>query len=211
MPRVLERGTISFAFRPRVNEPDPNGLEDVQRFFVILLPAGRRTYRRLVVGRKRLPTPALHERHWAYVDRASATREDLERDLEEARYRTRTQGPRTQPAGRLAGEGIYAFVEHAEHVHLVYELEVPATRGEVQEDLGVEPAASYVVVALLRGRDRRFAPFQVELLDREGAELVLIGAGDSPPAGLGLRLDPGRERAVATRLFESLELGSKWQ
>jgi hypothetical protein len=55
MAKVLERGNIYFAYRPRVEEDTAGALEDIQRFFMILSPYDSQQYRLLVVGRKRLP------------------------------------------------------------------------------------------------------------------------------------------------------------
>jgi hypothetical protein len=57
MAEILERGDVYFFYRPRVRAPqgapekDAAGPEDVQRFF----PRDKDVYRRIVVGRKRLP------------------------------------------------------------------------------------------------------------------------------------------------------------
>jgi hypothetical protein len=39
----------------------------LQRLLLVLKPDGARRYRRIIVGRKRLPDPASHEREWAFV------------------------------------------------------------------------------------------------------------------------------------------------
>jgi hypothetical protein len=45
MAEVLERGNIYFVYRPKVEHTSAAGLEDVQRFFMILCPFGRQRYR----------------------------------------------------------------------------------------------------------------------------------------------------------------------
>ena len=67
---ILEQGAIAFLYRPRVQTDVARGIEDVQAFHVVLVPAGGRLARRVRVGRKRLPDGRRHERFWAYVDRA---------------------------------------------------------------------------------------------------------------------------------------------
>ncbi|MBI2392006.1 MAG: hypothetical protein HYV09_20610 [Deltaproteobacteria bacterium] len=224
MTRVLERGNIYFLFRPRVGEERPDGLDDVQRLFVVLIPRDEHVYRRLVIGRKRMPDTGAHERHWAFVDKVADRPEPLQEDLEAQRYATKARGERVQPAGRPAGEGVYAIVEHlvesAPHVHLAYALEVPDEPGAVQRELGIDREASYVVAVLnplprtgttdypahlqARFADRRFAPLDPELLDHEGAELVLIGAREHPQEELGIELHA--ERAWNVDIFRELHL-----
>ena len=70
---ILERGDIYFLYRPRVGVDEAHGIEDVQRFYILLKPRGRREYRLLIVGRKKLPDPGEHDRFWAFVDRAEWT------------------------------------------------------------------------------------------------------------------------------------------
>ena len=49
-PARRERGHIYFAYRPKIDGEAARGLEDVERFYVILSPQGRDSYRLLVVG-----------------------------------------------------------------------------------------------------------------------------------------------------------------
>lgn len=231
MTRVLERGEIYFFYRPRVGEEEPRGVEDVQRLYAILSPRDSPVYRRLVIGRKRLPDIGARERSWAFVDRVARKPEPIEEDLEAHTYRTKTRGEREQPAGRPAGEGVYALVEHDDHAHLVYALELPKAPGEVQEELNIELDASYVVTvrnpeapsrpelgldhsqrarypARLQERfgGRSFAPLTPELLDYEGAELILIGAHEEPEEELGIALEPEDESARTADILHDLHL-----
>src|SRR5690554_8072569 len=63
---VLETGHIYFVYRPRVEEKHAEaeqvdgegqveGLDDVQRFYMVLKPKGKKVYRMLAMGRKQLP------------------------------------------------------------------------------------------------------------------------------------------------------------
>jgi hypothetical protein len=69
----------------------------------------------------------------------------VEEALERETYRTRTRGERAQPEARPAGEGRYALVRHDDHTHLAYELELPTKPRDVQQELDIEPQASYVI------------------------------------------------------------------
>lgn len=86
MPQVLERGNIYFAYRPRVQEASAAGSEDAQRFFVVLIPHGKKRHRLIVIGRKKLPEINRHEKNWGFVQKVGHPAQDV--------------GRRTGPAGR---------------------------------------------------------------------------------------------------------------
>ena len=230
----LEQGGIVFFFRPRIGVSAVRSLEDVQRFFFILRVEGRGLLREVVIGVKRLPDPARHERVWALVAKVRPSAADLRDDVMSFVYPTETLGTRTQPQARAAGEGRYSILEHDGHGHLVYAAEVPPDLGAAQRFLHIAPAASYILavlnpdvpapVGLVSARrppelprrlserfaGRRFAPFDTaEWLDHEGVQLVLIAtaAGGLEPE---LPVEPATEteaqRADTVELFRNLGL-----
>ena len=228
---VIERGDIYFLYQPRVEQEQVHDIEDVQRLFVILQPSDGNRSRRLVIGRKHLPQPEEHERFWGFVDEVAGRPEAVEEDLERRTYETRTRGERTQPEARPAGEGRYAIVRHGDHTHLTYELELPTEPGAVQEELTIEPEASYIIAiknplagapagaglgpqqrADLPGAEqerfgrRRFTSAEPELLDREGIEFVLIGAARDVEQELDVQLDTESENAESAEIFRRLHL-----
>ena len=214
MPEILERGELLFFYRPRVGVERPLGLDDVQRFFLVLAPGFGRRLRRLVVGRKRLPDPAAHEREWAFVAEVADDPDAIRDDLERFEYRTRTRGVRVQPEAHEAGKAGYAVVDHDGHTHLVYALDRPGELDPLQRELGLRHEASYIVAVrnpdapappgtgldagrradlprALRERfgGRRFAPLNPpEFLDHVGVELVIIGAAEDASRELGIDL-----------------------
>ncbi|HZU07528.1 MAG TPA: hypothetical protein VFB73_16310 [Chloroflexota bacterium] len=232
MAQVLERGDIYFVYRPRVQQEAAESLADVQRSYMVLHPHGKQTYRLLVLGRKRLPEPRAGERLWGFVDKVSRKPEDIAEAFEREGYGTKTRGTRARPAARPAGEGVYAIVRHDDHTHLAYQLELPEQPGEVQQALGIEPEASYVLsvknpeqpalpgTALgakrkadlpkrlqARFQDRRFAAADPpDFLDYEGAEVLLIGAGEEVSEDLGIRLDPQKETAGTADILRELRM-----
>lgn len=231
MARVLEKGDIYFVFRPRVEDEHPHGLDDVQRFFLVLSPRDKPIYRRIVVGRKRLPDVDARERVWAYVDKVARRPEPVEQDFEAATYETKTRGERHLPAARPAGAGVYAIASHNRHVHLAYELELPKEPGEVQEALDIEPRGSFIATIpnperragrgvglpsprraelpkrlMDRFGERRFLPLDPDFLDHEGTELVLIGAGHEPDEELDLDLQPENETDQTAEIFNDLKM-----
>jgi hypothetical protein len=144
---VLERGNIYFAYRPRVQAQTAHGFDDVQRFYVVLSPRGKASYRLIVIGQKKLPavTGRGDRMAWGFVEEVSSRPEDVEDELDPRRYFTKTRGEREQPAARPAGEGVYAVARHDRHTHLGYVLELPEKPGEVQRALNIGEDGNYIV------------------------------------------------------------------
>ena len=233
MADVLERGDIYFIYRPKVEQTSAAGLEDVQRFFVILSPSDKRRPRLLVIGRKKLPAISdKQERNWGFVQKVSRNPEDIEDDLDRLTYSTQTHGERHLSPARPAGEGVYTIARHDTHTHLAFALELPERPGEVQEELNIPAEGSYIITVKnpdvdappgvglpeqdqadlpqrLRDRfhGRRFIPADPpDFLDREGTEFVLIGADEDVFEELGVRLDPERETIETAELFNDLRM-----
>jgi hypothetical protein len=232
MADILERGNIYFVYRPKVEHTAAEGLEDVQRFFVILSPHGKELHRLIVVGRKRLPAIDSQERNWAFVQKVARKPEDIEDDLDRLVYPTATRGERHLSPARPAGEGVYVIARHDDHTHLAFALELPEQPGDVQQDLNIPSEGSYIVT--VKNPDvtsppglgladqtrpdlpkrlheafggRRFIPADPpDLLDREGIELVLVGADDNVFDELGIRLDPQRETMETAEIFNDLKM-----
>lgn len=228
---IRERGDVFFLYRPRVQVDDPGGMEDVERFHMVLRPDGGRRVRLIVIGRKKLPEAGDHERYWGFVDRIAESADALADDFEERHYETKTRGERTRPAARPAGEGRYVLLLHEGQLHLAYALEFPHRPGEVQKAFNIEREASYVVsvknpekgsprnggagLGEERAADypktvqrefhgRRFAGEDPRLLDRQGAEFVLIGAHDWTRADIDTQ--SGAARSDKADIFRRLGL-----
>jgi hypothetical protein len=115
---------------------------------------------------------------------------------------------------------------------LAFALELPERRGEVQEELNIPSEGSYIITVKSPDVDsppgaglpeedraerpqrlreqfhgRRFIPVDPpDFLDREGAELVLIGAEEDVFDELGVRLNPHRETIETAELFTDLRM-----
>jgi hypothetical protein len=230
---VLERGGIYFAFRPRVDVGSPAGIDDVQRFYMILSPREEKRYRLIVFGQKKLPAVEDGgERYWAFVEKVSRKADAITAELVAETHETKTRGERTRPAARPVGEGVYALVRHGDHTHLAYVLELPSTLQDVQRALNIREEASYVIsvknpdqpsprgVGLGehqeadfpkrlqdRFKNRRFISVdRPEFLNYEGAELLFIGAAGDVSAELGIELDAEHETADTAEVFTDLRL-----
>lgn len=232
MAETLEHGNIYFLYRPKVEQEEVRGVEDVQRLYVVLSPSGKRRYRLLVMGRKRLPEIRDGgERYWGFVDRVEDAAVRLRDEFEGESYQTKTRGERHVPAARAAGEGVYTLVEHGGHNHLAYALELPRQPDEVQKELNIAPEASFIIsvknpdkpsprqAGLSRGqkagypkavmkrfRNRRFIPAEPDLLDYPGAEIMLIGAKEDAESELEISLDTEDEDAASADIFRDLRL-----
>ena len=223
-PEQLERGDIFFFYRPKVEHDEAHGIDDVQRFQVVLRAAGGRLFRMLTIGRKHLPDLQAHEREWGFVDLVTEEAGPVAEALKATTYETKTRGIRHLAAARPAGEGAYALQRDGRNLLLAYRLELPTEPGPVQEELRIAPEAAYVVALKnpdvpnppnigLRERERVQFPAKEQrefhgtgwsaadkhLLDFERAEFVLIGATDHPSAVPAERAQPEPE-AVLRRL-----------
>ena len=232
MTDIAESGDVYFLYRPRVGEEATEGLDEIQRLFMVLRPRDTRRFRRIVIGRKQLPDPERSERFWGFVDTVTTRGAELgERASGETRE-TRTRGERVQPEDRPVGEGVYAITRHHDHTHFSYRLELPRQRGEPHRELNVEPEASYVVsvkdpeqpappgAGLSSGQKarlpqelhqrfagRRFVPLDPpDFLDHEGIELVLIAASAEVSDELGAALPGEQENAETADIFDQLRI-----
>lgn len=228
---VLEQGTIYFMYRPRVDEEEPEGVGDVERFFIALHPSERRFYRLIAIGGKQAPEIERHERSWGFVDVVSEEPTKIEEALQETHYQTKTRGERTLPAARPAGQGAYAIAKvEGKGMHLVYALELPEKADEVQRELRIAPEASFALsiknpekgspeaTGLSEERqaqypdrlqklfrDRRFDQEHPQLLDHAGAELVLVGARTDPEE-YGVELEAADEEDHTADILKDLRM-----
>lgn len=177
MAVVLERGDITFFFRPRVQPADAPVTEPGVQSFFFVLSAAHGVHRRVRVGRKRMPVTA-GERLWARVERVGSLQRVLADQLEAEEYVTKTRGERYQPGARPIGQGCYAFARHDDHIHLVYRIDRP--EADVPDEIHVDEAGSDIV--LFERVPRASAVWTTEgepdRLDEEGAEIVIVGVAD---------------------------------
>lgn len=231
---IVEKGDIYFVYRPRVAQHEAEGLGDVQRFYMVMKPEGQSRFRVAVLGRKRLPEPQRHERIWGFIETVAQRGSEIESEFREQHYETKTRGERTLPAVRPAGEGVYALIQRGRNLHLSYELELPKRPGEVQEELNIEPQASYILSIKnpekpappgaglpdrqeadypksleKEFRGRRFATEDPRLLDYDGAEFVLVGARTDPERAYDIDIEAEHETAQKADIFRQLKMSPR--
>ena len=141
---VLEQGSISFLYRPRVEEQEPDELEDVQRLLLLLAPAGSSFERLIAVGRKHLPRSARRDRFWGFVDLV-LTPYDMHAALSAQVYGTKTRGLRHLPAARAFAEGSYELETHGPHSHFRWTLARFAFDDPVAAEIPLEDNADYIL------------------------------------------------------------------
>ncbi|MEW5841181.1 MAG: hypothetical protein AB1753_09290, partial [Thermoproteota archaeon] len=236
---VLEQGDIFFFYRPKVEAEEVSGLEDVQRFYMVMAPEGG-MYRLFVIGQKQLPgiekggsTP--EERSWALNVLTTSNPDDIREKLLAEEYGTKTRGRRRVPAATPAGEGKYCIVSHGgDHTELAYVLELPELPGPTQQEFEIKKEAGYIIAVknpdvaggpgFERGEKprytaemmkkfaggRRWIDAEPEMLDYENTQVLLIGARERGVQDeLGITLVDKSEAESAARLFSELKLRKK--
>src|SRR5688500_16777734 len=86
---ILEHGSATFLYRPRVEEQHPDELDDVQRLLILLAPTDSAFERLIAIGRKRIPRSARRDRFWGFVDLV-LTSYDMQNALGTQVYGTKT-------------------------------------------------------------------------------------------------------------------------
>jgi hypothetical protein len=142
--QTIEDGSITFLYRPRVEEQHPHELDDVQKLLLLLSPAGSAFQRVIAVGRKRLPASARHDRFWGFVDLV-LTHYDMHAALGAQLYGTKTRGLRHLPAARAFAEGTYEITSHEGHAHFSWRVTQFSTDDPVAAETEIEDEADYIL------------------------------------------------------------------
>lgn len=141
---ILEHGSATFLYRPRVEEQHPDELEDVQRLLILLSPRAGQFERLIAIGRKRLPRSARRDRFWGFVDLV-LTPYDMHNALGAQVYGTKTRGLRHLPAARSFAGGTYELAWHGAHAHLRWRIERFDQHDPIAVELDPERDADYIV------------------------------------------------------------------
>jgi len=198
--------------------------------------------RLIIISKKQLPRIAEHGKYFAFVDQVSYDVEDIKDTLDPHQYVTKTLGERRLEGMRPAGDGVYAIVEAIKHgrkhSHLAYVLENPKELGPVQRAFNIDHEGSFVInvknpkgtSSFLKTKGANYPPelqqvFEdrnwniaspLDLLDYEGAELLLIGAAQDVVEEMGKigeeleHYDKVEARRLTDKaLYEDLHLSRK--
>ncbi|TVP54173.1 MAG: hypothetical protein EA349_12115 [Halomonadaceae bacterium] len=149
MSRLLEQGEVFFFYRSKVNQAEIAGLDDVQRFYLILVPDHQGLARLFVVGKKHLPDiirdrPVAATREWV-MNTLTERPDKVGEALRPIVYQTETRGEQHEGEAIPAGIGRYALFERKGSTRLGYRLTQPETPGPAQKALGILPESSLVI------------------------------------------------------------------
>ncbi|MBX6770942.1 MAG: hypothetical protein IRY83_04400 [Chloroflexi bacterium] len=139
---TIETGDIFFLYTARPSAA--RGPADVHELAVILSPDRDPPSRLLVVHGRQLPAPANGTPGPPVQATVIAVRQPTEELVSLLEGRVIHHGRRVVPRpARPCGEGRYLLTLHDGHTDLTYALELPATPGPVQHDLGLAAQATY--------------------------------------------------------------------
>jgi hypothetical protein len=198
----IEEGDIYFFYKPKKAVETVSSFFDVGRFYFVLDPFGETPTRYIVMGGKKMPT----------VNDGGQASWGMIQTVGGRGFQTIIKA-KSLPKGsaRAAGEGVYTIVQHRDHTHLIYALELPRKLGPVQESLQIEKQADYLLLQRppkFTPKAKRFSGFkpiwQPEVL-RQGTELLLIGV-NADPGRLGLEADTDEETLDSADLIRELRL-----
>jgi hypothetical protein len=91
---ILERGSVYFFYRPKVDAgDDADSLDDIAHFAMLLRPRGSDRIRHIDVGRKQLPDTegGSHRPFWAAVTSVSNDMAEIGQELAHKEYTTKTR------------------------------------------------------------------------------------------------------------------------
>ncbi|KAM3072153.1 hypothetical protein ACMFMG_008610 [Clarireedia jacksonii] len=233
---ILEKGIIYFFFRGRVGVEAPSGIEDVARSYFVLrpLPLGAkigsgpledRGNARLLALPKKVWPKSKRDRFLVFVDRAGVSVEELREQMSGEDRATKTAGTSHTPASTPIAEGIYAITSTDRESHLAYQITIPSSLSEVEEELGLNTKGSFVCSVKnpeapspanasvgnpakypegiqKKFRGLRWMPLEPELLDYEGAQMLIIGEGQGE---LGRAVEEQKRDAGKEKPVEEME------
>lgn len=206
MADSIENGDIYFFYRPKIDINEPSNLDDIQRFYLVLMPDGGSSKARiLVVGKKQMPavspgSSSSEEREWMMVSMVDEP-DKIGQAMRPVQYQTKTRGTQQDAEAIPVGEGRYSLFEKSDSSRLAYALSSPENPGKAQEIFRIQSEASYIIS--IRNPDIEVQGFPKEkpeypktlqkkfaderwlsideprLLDYENAQLVMIGAHES--------------------------------
>jgi hypothetical protein len=194
---------------------------------LILKPSTKAIFRRMIIGRKRLPSIEEHERTWGFVDLVTTRPEEIEDELDPVTYETKTRGP---DGSRRSARPVRACTRWWTTTATPTSCMRSSSPKSPGAELNINPQAS--LIATVRNPEapappqagmppsrhpdypnalrekfagRRFTNLDPpDFLDHPGTELILIGASPDVTRELGLSLHPRRETERSADIFTLL-------
>jgi hypothetical protein len=140
----LERGEISFLYRPHDAELSGRDPDPVQRLFLRIEPTCSPYHRLIAVAREKQLSAGARHRFWGFVDLV-LTPSDLDRALEAQVYGTRTAEVRQLPAAHTFAQGDYSIDIHDGQAHLRWRVHRIDLFDGVARALELERSGDYLV------------------------------------------------------------------
>lgn len=214
---VLEQGNIYFFYRIKKRIDEVDGIEDVQRFYMILSSEDK--YRLFVIGSKKLPDieKGSKRKYWGFVYKVSEDAEEVEDEMDSYNG--------NKPAVP-AGEGVYKIVKHDEHTHLIFSLELPKELGKVQEEFNIDKEGNFIISIknpkyskAMKNKKARlpeelqekfdgrsFMYSDTEILDYPFVEILMIESGKDIAKNLGVEIEGEDEDLWKADIFTDLKV-----
>ena len=199
---ILQKGSIYFFYRAKVQHSYAHSIDDVQGFLVVIKPIEINKYIIIRIGKKRLPEEATY---FCFIEKVCSSISDLKNTFSEEHQETSSNGKRDTGAAQCVGEGKYPLVEHDQHTHLYFQLENIKKENKLLKEFNLAEKGDYLISvknpekssplgaglptqekaqypADLQNNfgDYRFIPLNSpEFLNYEGAEFLIIGSNKS--------------------------------
>jgi hypothetical protein len=205
----IEQGHIYFFYKPKKGVEEVSSLKDVGRFYFVLQPETEMPPRYVFMGKKQMPRISNGGKtSWGKVQKVGGRGFEITKP-----------GKERKDAARAAGEGLYALVRHGDHTHLVYILELPERRGDVQKGLELHREGNYLLAVkpppTVSGKQlkelkvtdsQKYQPLrEAEVLNYEGAEILLTGV-TSDVERLGIAVEKDQETEETADIFNQLKV-----
>ncbi len=205
--KFIEQGDIYFFYKPKKGLEKISGKDDVARFFFVLDPDGTNPSRYIVLGNKKMPElKDGGKTNWGFIQIVGGRG-----------FKTSNKPKATvKNASRPIGEGIYSIINHRNHTHLLYSLELPKKIGEVQEEFSIREEGNYIFMERSIENSPRtieepfsnFSSVTIKNLNRRGTEILLIGVG-ADLGRLGVKAQKDDEDIESADIFSKLELDKR--
>jgi hypothetical protein len=200
---IMERGDIHFYIRPHLKTSDINSTDDLEHFLFVLVNPGTKKSRVFIVPKKSLPSTVEKEMYFAYVDKVTDNPKRIAEIVQGSHYSTEKQHDAILAPAQNLVTGKYFIISYKNQGHLVFNLNNRKKHSAIQDMLIPNNYGNYILSAIHPTHPMGFSgglplekkahlPKQVmqkfgnhkmisidspQLLDYEGSEFFLIGAG----------------------------------
>jgi len=154
----LSASSQFFILPLQVEVTEPHSLDDVSKFYLLVVPHHSKLHRLIAIGKKTLPDHDQSSRPmWGEVLNVGEDMKSLKKNLGGYTYETKTLGTRHQPGCRVAGSGSYilhaaenypkdsANMSAVYETKFAYEVALPHEMGEIQDALHIHHEGVFAI------------------------------------------------------------------